>query len=189
MTDTPRDPELPTSGPIQPLPKSPKPSWRKRIREWAIELVIALVLVSALQWWRTRDAARGPAPALVGTTVTGDRVALADLRGQPVLVHFWATWCGVCKTMDGTIDAVAKDHTVVTIASDSGSSEDVVKFLEREGFSFRAVDDSSGSIARRWGVNAFPTTFVIDPKGDVDFVTMGWSSSLGLRARMWLARL
>ncbi|BCU05840.1 hypothetical protein Atep_05170 [Allochromatium tepidum] len=66
----------------------------------------------------------GEAPPLVGVTLEGTPIDLADRRGRPVLVHFWATWCPVCRITDGTIDAIAEDHAVVTVALQSGTEEE-----------------------------------------------------------------
>ena len=80
-------------------------------------------------------------------------------------MHFWATWCGVCRAEQGTIDALAGDHHVVTVASQSGGAPEVRAYLEREGVDFPVLVDPGGALAARWGVHAFPTTFVVAPDG------------------------
>lgn len=148
-----------------------------------------VVIILAFRAWQTRDAPDGPAPELSGRSVDGAELALARPPGEPVLVHFWATWCGVCRAEQGTIDALAADHRVITVASQSGGADQVGGYLRDEGLAFPVVLDPRGELAQRWGVRAFPTSFVIAPDGTVRSVEVGYTTSLGLRARLWLARV
>ncbi len=164
-------------------PAKKKRSWRRL----AIEIAIIAAIFFAFRAWQTRDAPRGPAPELVGPTVEGTPMALAARPGKPVLVHFWATWCGVCRAEQGTIDGLAEDREVVTVATQSGGPSEVMAYLRQEDLHFPVIVDSSGELARRWGVHAFPTSFVLAPDGTIRNVEVGYTTSLGLRARLWLA--
>lgn len=169
-----------------------EPAGAKKKRSWrrlAIEIAIVAAVFFALRAWQTRDAPEGPAPALSGPSVEGTPIALARTPERPVLVHFWATWCGVCQAEQGTIEALAGEHDVITVAAQSGGPERVAAYLEREGVAFPTIVDPSGELAHRWGVHAFPTTFVIGTDGSIRSVEVGYTTSLGLRARLWLARV
>jgi thiol-disulfide isomerase/thioredoxin len=172
--------------PLTRSPRAPRPPFRRRLRGWAIEAAVVLAIALGAHWWRTRDLPAGPAPALAGTLLDGRSVSLEALRGAPVLVHFWATWCGVCSVEAGTIDALAKDHRVLTVAVDSGAPADVSAHLAARALSFPTLVGAP-ALAREWGVRAFPTTFVLDANGRIRFTEVGWTSSIGLRARLWLA--
>lgn len=162
-----------------------KRSWRRL----AIEIAIVLAIFLAFRAWQTRDAPDGPAPALSGTSVEGTPLALARTPSRPVVVHFWATWCGVCRAEQGTIDALADDYEVITVAAQSGEAAEVAAYFQREGVEFPTIVDPRGALAQQWGVHAFPTTFVIGTDGTIRNVEVGYTTSLGLRARMWLARV
>lgn len=166
-----------------PAEAKPKRSW-KRI---AIEVGLVVLVFLGVRAWQTRDAPSGPAPALAATTIAGEEVSLTSDR--PVLVHFWATWCGVCQAEEDNVDAVSEGHRVISVASQSGSPAAVAAYVRAHGLSFPVINDPTGAIAHRWGVHAFPTSFVIDPDGAIRHVEVGYTSTVGLRARLWLAGL
>jgi hypothetical protein len=89
---------------------------RRHLRGWLVNLVLIVVAFGALQWWKSRPLASGPAPPLAGVTLSGRAFDLQAVGPEPILVHFWATWCPVCQLMDGTIEAIAKDYRVITVA-------------------------------------------------------------------------
>lgn len=163
------------------------PGRRARWREWAINLVVIVAIVFAVQWWKGRTLATGEAPSLVGVALDGVPIDLADRRGRPVLVHFWATWCPVCRITDGTIDAIAEDHAVVTVALQSGTEEEIRAYMREAGQDFSVVSDPDGRLSRAWGVAGVPTSFVIDGDGRIRSSIVGVSTGLGLRLRLWLA--
>lgn len=163
------------------------PPGRRRLLGWATNLALILGIFLGIQWWMARPLATGEAPPLTGTTLSGELIDLNNLRGQPVLVYFWATWCPVCKLGNGAIEAIAKDHRVLSVAMQSGDAGDIQRFMAAQQLSFPTVADDDGMIAGRWGVAGVPASFVIDARGQIGYATMGLSTDAGLRARLWAA--
>lgn len=159
----------------------------RRVRLVA-EIVVFVLIVFAVHAYNQRGTARGMAPPLEGTLLDGHHFDLASLRGRPVLVQFWATWCPICRLELGSIAAIAKDHAVITVAQQSGQAAAVRTFLKRQGVSFPVIVDPEGVLAQRYGVRAVPASFVIGPHGRIRFVEVGYTTGWGLRARLWWAR-
>lgn len=156
---------------------------------WVRDVTIALVIVGAVRAYQHRDMPKGAAPPLDGVDLAGKSASIAEYRGKPVLVHFWATWCGVCKAEQHNLDAVAHDLPVLSVASQSGNAAAIESYVREHGVVPRVLVDEESALARRFGVHAFPATFVIDADGEIRNVEVGYTTELGLRARMWLARL
>lgn len=162
-------------------------AWRTRLRPWLRDLAIALVVLGAIRAYQQRSLIDGRAPELSAVDVAGAPVALADYRGAPMVLHFWATWCGVCKAEQSNIDALARKDPVLTVASQSGTTDEVTAYAKAHGVVPRVVVDERGVLAKRFGVSAFPTTFVLDGHGNIRSAEVGYTTELGLRARLWWA--
>ncbi len=161
---------------------------RKKWCGYAINVFLFVLVVAAIRFWQQRDMVSGASQHLQGVTLAGLPYTLPTHPGHPVLVHFWATWCPVCRTEQGSIAAIAHDDpTVITIAMQSGTPEQVAAHMREQGISFPVLNDPDGSIARAWGVHAVPVSFIISPDGNVSFVEVGYTTELGLRIRRWLA--
>ncbi len=162
---------------------------RRAWKSWAIEIGVVLAVMVAMHFWQTRNAASGKAPNIDAMRLDGTRALLSGPREKPLLVHFWATWCGVCTAEAGNVTALTESHDVLTIATQSGSDAEVRRNMASRGLTWPVVNDPSGSIAARWGAHAFPTSFVVAPDGSIRHVEVGYTTTLGLKARMWLAGL
>jgi len=150
---------------------------------------VLLVLIVGIRAWQQSGTASGPAPALAGELLDGKPVSLAAFAGRPVLVHFWATWCPICRAEQGSIDALARDVPVITVAMQSGDRDAVVQHLRKEELSFPVLNDPAGEIAAQWGVRAVPASFIVDGAGQIRFLEIGYTTGVGLRLRLWLAGL
>jgi len=158
--------------------------WRSRV----IQILLFVLLIAGIRFWQQRDMATGVAPVLQGVTLSGQPYILPAHPDRPVLVHFWATWCPVCRTEQSSIADIAHDYpNAITVAMQSGKSEAVANHMREQGIAFPVVNDPDGSIARAWGVHAVPVSFIIAPDGKVRFVEVGYTTGIGLRLRLWLA--
>lgn len=114
--------------------------------------------------------------------VRGAPTRLRSLRGEVVLIEFWATWCGPCREIAPVLDRWQGSYgpqglRVVGIGADP---PDVVsRFGQDEGLHYPLVSDSRAATASAYGVSALPTLFVVDRRGVVRDVVVG---SLGDRA-------
>ncbi len=169
-----------------PTKKTPAQKWRS----FAIKALIFIAVIIAFRAWQQRDMVSGPAPGLQGVTLAGQPYQLPAHPQRPVLVHFWATWCPICKAEQGAIDAIAHDNpNVITIAMNSGKPEQVAKHMQEQGLGFTVLNDPDSSISNAWGVHAVPASFIIAPNGQIRFVEVGYTTGIGLRLRLWLAGL
>jgi len=178
--------------PMPPNDEPPVAGQPRPHRRWlrcAAEALVVVLLLAGVRAWQHRGAASGPAPPLAGELLGGGAYALAAATGRPVLVHFWATWCVICRAEQISIDAIAREYPTITVAMQSGSAADVRHHLRKESLAFPVINDPEAAIAAQWGVRAVPATFVVDPHGQVRFLEVGSTTGLGLRWRLWWAGL
>lgn len=157
------------------------------LREGLILLALLAVVTVLVDAWRAPQVP----PSFDSTplqTVDGETVTLAKLSEEkPVLLYFWASWCGVCRF---TTPDVARLHqegvNVMTIALRSGSEADVSRWLTRKNVTFPVINDASGEISRRWEISVTPTLVIVS-KGEVVSTTSGWTSYWGMKLRLWWA--
>jgi cytochrome c biogenesis protein CcmG, thiol:disulfide interchange protein DsbE len=115
------------------------------------------------------EAARA-APPLPAAALRAPRVSLASLRGEPALVAFWASWCGPCHEDASALRQAAHrlgDRArVVAVDWDDGTAP-ARAFVRRYHWAFPVLTDTEGTAGERYGVSGLPTTFVLDPAGEI----------------------
>lgn len=117
----------------------------------------------------------------------GDRVSLADLRGRVVLLDFWASWCGPCRTSIPIINRVTAEFagepvTVLGVNVEPELSSAQLASAHRAfGAEFPSVCDRDGALEMSHGVNSLPTLVVIGPEGRVRDVLVGVPDEQRLR--------
>lgn len=153
----------------------------------ALELILILMIFTSAKTWMQRNMVEGTPPALQGTLLNGQIINLQSLKGKPVLLHFWASWCGICKLEQDSIEAISKEHGVISIAMKSGDSSEIRQYMKKHQLSFPVIVDEEGEIAARFGVSAVPASFIISPEGQIAFKETGYTSGWGLRLRLWLS--
>ncbi len=111
------------------------------------------------------------APQFETVNDRGQPVRLADLRGEVVLLNFWATWCGPCRVempeFQATYDA-RSDEGFTVLAINSGETAAAVQdFREELGLSFPLLMDENGALQNLYSIISYPSTFVLDRDGKI----------------------
>ncbi len=157
----------------------------------ALRIVLqGLVLLSiyfAVRAWQGRDDIQGVAPPIQAVQLNGEAYDLMQQRGQPVLIHFWATWCPICQQESSNIDALAKDYQVITIATWTEGIAEVETYMRDEKLTMPVIVDSDRRLAKKYGIKAVPYSFIIDGDGGIRFIEKGYTTELGLKLRLWWA--
>jgi thiol-disulfide isomerase/thioredoxin len=162
-----------------------------KLRRWAREglilLVIAIGIGLAMDLLRAPQEPVGFASRPLDT-VDGIPVSLGELsQDKPLIVYFWASWCGVCKfTTPNVAKLAANGDNVLTVSLRSGDEQQVKQWLARKQVQFPVVNDESGALSAQWKIDVTPT-FVIISQGKVVQSTTGWTSYWGMKARLWWA--
>lgn len=158
---------------------------QNRYLRLSLEILLILLIYFGVRAYMQQDLVNGRVPDIQGTLLSGERVNLQSPHGEAVLLYFWATWCSVCKLQKGTIENLAKEHKVITIATRSGDREEVSAYLQENNLSFPVMLDEDGSIGARFGVTGVPTSFVIDANKEIVFSERGYTTNWGLKLRLW----
>lgn len=158
-----------------------------RWRRWGLEALVVVAIVVGIGLWNARGTASGPAPAVRALDLAGELQDLQDYRGRPLLIHFWASWCPICRLEYGSIAAIAEDHPVISISIDQTPPEQLRAYLAEQDIRYPVIHDPAGNLADAWGVRGVPASFIVDGQGEIRFAEVGYTTEPGLRARLWWA--
>jgi len=135
-----------------------------------------------------------PAPALKLADLDGKTTDLAALRGQWVMVHFWASWCGPCRRELPAIAAMAQTKPAalaLVMVNTAETDDEVFAFLASVAPALSTLLDKDGQVTERWQPRGLPSTFFVDPRGRLRYLALGgrpWDSEPYRRFLADLAR-
>ncbi|MDD4859967.1 MAG: TlpA disulfide reductase family protein [Dehalococcoidales bacterium] len=127
----------------------------------------------------SNDSKENTAPDFALRGLDGKGVSLSQFKGQPVLLNFWATWCGPCRAEmpylnDLYLDKEWSDKGLQILAVSSGEpAERVEQFLKENGLSLPVLLDTTQSVSQDFHIQYLPTTFFIDKDGIIKNIKIG----------------
>lgn len=115
-----------------------------------------------------------PAPDFTVFGANGEIVSLSDYEGKPVVLNFWASWCGPCKMEMPEFEAAYLElgdevqFLMVNVTDGSRDTVDIAsEFIEEQGYTFPVYYDVELDASYAYGVRSLPTTYFIDAEGNV----------------------
>jgi len=135
--------------------------------------------VATAQMPKNEPLTGSPAPDIVMTDENGRVTRLSELRGKPVLINFWATWCGPCRfEMPAMVEAYEKHKgeglTILAVNVQEGAQE-VKEFAKAFKMTFPITLDTKGQVIDAYGVRAMPTSIFVDRQG---IIRARWQGAL-----------
>ena len=118
------------------------------------------------------DRQKELAPDIEMVDRDGNRIKLSDMRGKPVVLNFWASWCGPCKSEMPDFEEAYKEYgddiTFMIVNLTDGKNETVdtaQAFIDSQGYTFPVYFDTDSNGAAAYGVSSIPVTYFIDAQG------------------------
>lgn len=145
-------------------------------REAAIWLVVALVGLAVMGRLRAPDLPeRAPGFALLD--LDGGTVQLEALRGRPVVLNFWATWCPPCREEMPAMQRLYDRHkarglVLVAVSLDADPAL-VPPYVKASKLTFPIALDPKAEVGNKYGVRALPSSFVVDKHGKMTALALG----------------
>lgn len=169
----------------------PDPKTRSRVPAW-LRSALLLLLVSAC----LPACAAEPGAAAIDFTLAdarGEPVKLPALRGSPVYLDFWASWCGPCVKSFPWMNEIQQRHgarglKIIAVNLDQKRG-DADRFLARVPAEFPVLFDPEGRVARAYGLKGMPTSYLIDRQGRVLMEHVGFRDSSREELETALTRL
>ena len=155
------------------------------LRNLALLLVLGLVMVGCSSSPATTSSPQrgGLAPDFHLQSLDGETISLADLRGRPVILNFWASWCGPCRAEMPLIQEIFEskewsDKGLVILAVNMGESATTAEeFMVNNGLYFPVLLDTSQDVALEYNIRNIPTAFFIGRDGIIKDIKIGTITS------------
>ncbi len=160
---------------------------------WGVALALAATQTLAQTGFDVQPwPASKPAPHVAGFDAAGKAQPLASLRGQAVVINFWASWCEPCREEMPSLSQLARAHSGklrVLAVNYKESPAAVAQFAATTGLDLPTLRDPYGALARAWGIRVFPSTVLIGADGRVRSVVRGALDWNGTAAQPLIAPL
>jgi peroxiredoxin len=147
------------------------------IRKTALIIILTGVLAAVSA---TADHGLGTAPDFSLPDASGGSVALADFKGQVVLINFWASWCGPCRQEMPLLDELSTRYAPlgftmlgVNVEEDSSAANG---FLSGTPVSFPVLYDRENTVSKLYDVIAMPSTVIVDRAGQIRYIHHGYEA-------------
>jgi len=148
------------------------------MRSLAVLSALAVLALSGRDAAAALPAIGAAAPDFASRSDSGRNVRLSELRGQVVLINFWASWCNPCRQELPLLNKIYAQYRatgfVLLAVNVDDNRKDAEVMLKRLGLRFPTLFDSNKNVAKLYGVDAMPATLVIDRDGRVRHVHRGY---------------
>lgn len=141
-------------------------------------LVVGFVLMVTASLPLQAAAIGQSAPDFALPNISGKNIRLKELRGQVVLINFWASWCGPCRQEMPLLDDMYKKYSKlgfvilgINVEQDSSKAK---TYLHDVPVTFPILYDTKNSLSKLYDVNAMPTTVIVDRNGNVRYLHQGY---------------
>jgi thiol-disulfide isomerase/thioredoxin len=117
-----------------------------------------------------------PAPAFTLDSPEGETLTLSELKGRPVILNFWATWCAPCRAEIPALEAASQkigERGVILGVNVGEDPAQVARFAAELGMTYSIVLDPEAEVSRLYRVRALPTTYFIDARGVITDIYTG----------------
>lgn len=171
--------EAGTTAPSAPVPVKVTNAVTTGEKELAGGIALARLIASS------GTEAGHPAPDFTLPHLNGPEVSLGAMHGKVVLLNFWATWCGACRSEMPSLENLYRDFrhypdfAVLTVSIDQRGKPAVAQFMASNGYNFPVLLDTSNVTSAAYGVSGIPSTFVIGRNGQIIWNCVGaldWSN-------------
>ena len=117
------------------------------------------------------------APDFTLNTIDNKQISLRDYRGKPVILNFWATWCGPCRyevpSFKAFYDKYPEEAVVIIAVNTQDNPESALSYAKADGLKFVIPVDPRGVVANQYNVRGMPTTFFINGTGVITSIKIG----------------
>jgi thiol-disulfide isomerase/thioredoxin len=140
----------------------------------------ALLLASLAAMPALAVAPAGPAPAFTLKSMAGKPVSLSQYKGQVVMINFWASWCGPCRTEMPILEKLHAKYkpmgfTMLGVNVEPDSSL-AANWLKTTPVSFPILFDTKSEVSKLYSVAGMPSTVIVDRKGNLRWLHRGYKA-------------
>ncbi len=161
---------------------------KKYLKEFLVITVTIFTVSNLIGYFRSRDVqVIGNLEAVRSAiTINGQKVGSLIKPDKPLVINFWGTWCPVCAREVYNISSLSKnkDFTLITVAVNSGSDEEIKKYMQEKGVNYTVINDKNGALAKRFKITTYPTTVFISSSGKKVIKDSGYLTKPGFLARV-----
>ncbi len=144
------------------------------VKNMAVLLVAGMLLSTSTQ----ADVIGNPAPDFTLKSRSGENVKLSELRGEVVMINFWASWCAPCRQEMPLLEDIYKKYSElgfvllgVNVEEDASKAMELLREIP---VSFPILYDNANEVSKRYKVVAMPTTVMVDRDGTMRYLHRGY---------------
>ncbi len=155
---------------------------KKYTKETILFFILIFIMSNAISLYRSTNLNKVPLE-LSKISLIENKYYTID-KTKPIMIHFWATWCPICKTEASNIQTISKNFQIISIATQSGNDNEIKKYQKENDVDFMVINDIDGSLSKKFNISVFPTTIIYDKNQKVAFSDVGYSSTWSLWLKM-----